>query len=336
MITISNEYLTAKFITRGATLTDVRLKGVDHGLTLGSNNEDDYTKTLKYFGAIVGPVANRVANGQITIDGKTFQIPPNEKGVTSLHGGPNGTGVRDWEIVEQNNSTVTFEIKLADMDCGLPGNRVLSAKYSVEDAALKLELNATTDIPTPMNLANHSYWNLDPQTADKNNAKGATIKTQILQIESDAYLPVDDLQIPTGEIALLDGHAFDLRNAESSQKTLGAIEHPGIDHNYCLNNSSVTEAGEIVPIAKLTGQSGVTLTLHSDAAGLQVYTGSFMETGGLSDSSNRPLVPYAGVAMEPQGWPDAPNQQGFPSIIISPEKPFKQKTVWEFSANSSS
>lgn len=326
MITISNDILTAKFINLGATLTDVRLKGVEHGFTLGSNNEADYAKTLKYFGAIVGPVANRVANGQITFDGKTYQIPPNEKGVTSLHGGPNGTGVRDWEIIEQSESAVTFQIKLADMDCGLPGNRVLTAKYNVDGASLKLHLSATTDAPTPMNLANHSYWNMDPQTADQDS----TIKTQILEIHSDSYVPVDDLQIPTGE-ETLDDHAFDLRNAQADGKVLGAMEHPGIDHNYCLNNSAVIDANAVVPIAKLIGQSGNTLTLHSDGAGLQVYTASFLETGGLLDSSTRPLVPYAGVALEPQGWPDAPNQNGFPSIMISPDKPFSQKTVWEFS-----
>lgn len=325
MITISNDLLTAKFITRGATLTDVRLKGVEHGFTLGSNDEADYAKTLKYFGAIVGPVANRVANGQITIGETTYQIPPNENDVTALHGGPNGTGVREWEVIGQSDSSVTFQINLSDMDCGLPGNRVLTAKYSVEGSSLKLHLSATTDAPTPMNLANHSYWNMDPQTAEQDS----TIKTQILQIDSDSYVPVNDLQIPTGE-ETLDGHAFDLRNAQADGKVLGAIEHPGIDHNYCLNNSAVTDANAVVPIAKLIGQSGNTLTLHSDGAGLQVYTASFLETGGLLDSSERPLVPYAGVALEPQGWPDAPNQDGFPSIMISPDKPFSQKTVWEF------
>lgn len=326
MITISNDQLTAKFITLGASLIDIRLKGVDQGFTLGTHSESDYAETLRYFGAIVGPVANRVAKGQITIDGKVFQMPPNEKNITCLHGGPNGTGQREWEVVEQSDTAITFQLKLADMDCGLPGNRVLTATYSVDGSSLKLDLSATTDAPTPMNLANHSYWNLDAQSENGNS----TIKTQILQIESDAYLPVDELQIPTGEIASLEGHVFDLRNAQNNGKTLGAIEHPGIDHNYCLNNSSVSDAGEIVPIAKLIGMSGITLTLHSDAAGLQVYTASFMETDGLRDSSDRPLAPYSGVALEPQGWPDAPNQEGFPSIMISPEKPFSQKTVWEF------
>ncbi|MBL1406571.1 MAG: galactose mutarotase [Rhizobiales bacterium] len=325
MITISNEVLTAKFIKRGATLTDVRLKGVEHGFTLGTNNEADYDKTLRYFGAIVGPVANRVVNGQIIIDGKVYQIPPNEREVTSLHGGPNGTAVREWDVVEQTDGAVTFQIELPDMDCGLPGNRVLTAQFSVEGSSLKLHLTATTDAPTPMNLANHSYWNMDPQSPHKDS----TIKTQILEINSDTYLPVDDMQIPTGE-ETLNGHAFDLRNAESKGKVLGDIEHPGIDHNYCLNNSTVNDPNNIVPIAKLIGKSGNTLTLHSNAAGLQVYTASFMNKVDLLDSSTRPLTPYAGVALEPQGWPDAPNQAGFPSIMISPETPFSQKTVWEF------
>lgn len=325
MITISNNLLTAKFVKRGATLTDVRLKGVEHGFTLGTNTESDYDKTLRYFGAIVGPVANRVANGQITIDGKVYQIPPNEREVTSLHGGPNGTGVRVWDVVEQKEDSVTFQLKLADMDCGLPGNRVLTAKFSVEGSSLKLHLTATTDAPTPMNLANHSYWNMDPQSANEDS----TIKTQILEINSDTYLPVDDMQIPTGE-ATLNGHAFDLRNAITKGKVLGDIEHPGIDHNYCLNNNIATNTNAVVPIAKLIGKCGNTLTLHSDAAGLQVYTASFMNKEELLDSSERPLTPYAGVALEPQGWPDAPNQDGFPSIMISPEKPYSQKTVWEF------
>lgn len=332
MITIFNAQLTAKFITLGASLIDVRLKGVDHGLTLGTHSESDYAETLRYFGAIVGPVANRIANGQITIDDKIYQMQLNENDITCLHGGADGTGQREWEVVEQSDSVVTFQLKLADMDCGLPGNRVLTATYSVDGSSLKLDLSATTDAPTPMNLANHSYWNLDAQPDQNGADQDSTIKTQFLQIESDTYLPVSDLQIPTGEIATLDGHAFDLRNARANGKTLGAIEHPGIDHNYCLNNSSVTDAGDIAPIATLIGMSGITLTLHSDAAGLQVYTASFMESGGLHDSSNRPLTPYSGVALEPQGWPDAPNQKGFPSIMISAEKPFRQKTVWEFDA----
>lgn len=325
MITISNELLTAKFIKRGSTLTDVRLRGVEHGFTLGTNNVSDYDKMLTYFGAIVGPVANRVANGKITIEDKIYQIPPNEREVTSLHGGPNGTAVREWDVIEQTNSAVTFQIKLPDMDCGLPGNRILTAKFSVEGSSLKLHLTATTDATTPMNLANHSYWNMDPKFRDEDS----TIKTQILQIDSDTYLPVDEMQIPTGQ-ATLDGHAFDLRNAQAKNKTLGDIEHPGIDHNYCLNNSTVSDAGEVVQIAKLIGKSGNTLTLHSNAAGLQVYTASFMNKEALLDSSARALTAYAGVALEPQGWPDAPNQAGFPSIMISPDKPFSQKTVWEF------
>ena len=159
-VTISGDRLTAHFLTYGATLQDLRLKGVAHPLTLGSDHLAAYLDEMRYFGALVGPVANRVTCGRMTIAGRTHQMVLNEP-AASLHSGPEGLHNRVWQLADHGTDYVLFAITLQDGECGLPGRRDIRARYRIADMALILEIEVGTDAETPINIVNHSYWDLN-------------------------------------------------------------------------------------------------------------------------------------------------------------------------------
>jgi aldose 1-epimerase len=301
-ITLIRGGMRAAVLTYGAALHSVRFDRLPYDLTLQSGEVAGYEGTHCYHGTIVGPVANRLGQGRFRVGGQAFHLDGNEASGHLLHGGVRGTQARVWEVEAADDVSATLSLTLEDD--GFPGTRHLRATYALTaDATLQLTLTATTDAPSLMNLAQHGYWNLDgTETWD-----GHT-----LQIAADHYLPTDATCLPTGDIRPVSGTDFDFR--EARQIGIGA---PFIDNNFCLAHAPAP----LRDVVWLTGKSGLRLTFATTEPGVQVFNGP---QGWRGDK------PHGGIAIEAQGWPDAPNQPGFPSIALNPGETYSQTTRWKF------
>lgn len=311
-LTITGGGLTARVLTYGATVQDLRLEGVDHPLVLGAPTLAPYLGPMQYFGALVGRFANRIAGGRFTLDGQDHQVPPNWLGRHALHGGPVGAGQKVWRVAVATDDSLRLELILPDGDMGFAGTLRVSATISLPgEAALAFDIQAETDAPTPCSFAHHGFFNLDG---------GATIAAHELQIAANAYLPVDPDLIPTGKIAAVAGTRFDFR----APREIGTA---GIDHNFCLSDGQ----RPIQTVATLRAPTnGLALTIETTEPGLQVYDGAYMPTEGLPGLDGRRYGPFAGVALETQGWPDAPNRAGFPNTILRPGETYRHRVRYVF------
>ncbi|MDE3123273.1 MAG: galactose mutarotase [Paracoccaceae bacterium] len=308
-IRLSSGPLTVSVLTLGAILQDVRLAGTPWPLTLGSGQLAAYEGPMNYFGAIVGPVANRIGGARAIIDGTEWVFEANE-GANLLHGGPTGPHAQVWQIAEADDSAVTLGLALAHGLGGFPGNRQISARYALEGNALTLTLRATTDAPTLMNLAHHGYWNMDGKP---------TVAGQRLRVAADRYLPVDAALLPTGEARPVTG-TFDLQKG----RVLDLTE--GFDHNFCL----AAAPRALTFAAELTGQSGTRMMLETTEPGVQVYDAHGLSTAPHIGHSGQAYGRNAGLALEPQRWPDAPNHPGFPPVTLKPGEVYEQVTRFTF------
>jgi aldose 1-epimerase len=304
-ITLKSGELTVSLLTWGAVLQSVKLRGVTHDLTLGSETLADYEGPMLYHGSLIGPVVNRFSGASAPINGKMHRFEANLDNRLTLHSGSAGTQNKIWRLTDMSETAVSFRLDLPDGEGGFPGNRRITARYSLpRRATLQLEVTATTDAPTLINFANHSYWNLDGTP----NWSGHR-----LTVHADAYLPCNADFSPTGEITPLADTAMDFRKSREINADQNAF-----DTNFCLapGRRALTEA------LTLTGTSGVAMTVATTEPGIQVYDGR---------NAIRPgRAPYEGLAIEAQGWPDAPNHQGFPSIALNPQETYSQITEWRF------
>lgn len=305
-VTLARAGTTVRIMTWGASLQDFRLDGLDHPLVLGSPRFTDYVPELRNFGAIVGRVANRIAKGRTTLDGREIVLARNEGGRTSIHGGPNGSAVRNWTLEAATEHACTLSLVMPDGDGGFPGTLTARAAYSLDETgALCLTMTATTDAPTFCNLAHHAFWSLT----------GGGLDGHEMRIEADHYLPVDAHKIPQGAPQDVAGSGFDFR-------ALRPVVIPGapeIDHNFCLRDG----AGRVRHICLLQTDR-LALEIASDAPGLQVYDASRMDTTPACGFDGKPYGPHSGVALEPQFWPDAPNHPDYPPIDLAPGDTFRQ------------
>lgn len=303
-------------ISWGASVQDLRIDGVEHPLVLGFPTLEPYlTAEGRYFGAIVGRVANRIAGGQARIGGRDCQLDCNEAGRTTLHGGGNGTGQRNWRRVALEPSLVAYADYLPDGHMGFPGNMLTRVIYRLMPGpALAIEILATSTSETLCNFAQHSYFNLDGSCSIENHR---------LSSPASHYLPVDERLIPLGPPARVDGTALDFRSPER----LGPkIAQGVIDHNLCLAHDRLREPR---PMAVLRS-AGVQMLIESTEPGLQVYTGDHIRPGSIG-ISGRTYGRNAGIALEPQCWPDAPHHPDYPSILLRPGQIYKQTTILRFS-----
>lgn len=313
-ITLSTHSLEVDVLPYGASLVGVRLKGVTRNLVLGFADPEDHARIPICAGGLAGPVANRIGGGLARIDGQDWQMPQNENGQTTLHSGPDGTHRLTWTMEARTDTSVTFAITLAHGQNGLPGNRALRATYSVSDGTLSLEVEATTDAPTLMNMASHPYWNLDG---------AADVSGHQLHVAAEAYLPTDDLNLPTGARTPLAQSAFDF-SAPSAVPL-----DPALDVNFCLADNMRTEPAFA---AELQGGDGTTLRIATTAPGLQVYNGAHLPADAADLQGDACLAPYAGIALEPQHWPNAPHHPDFPQITLRPGETYRQISTFTFSS----
>ena len=310
-VTLQRAGVTAKVMTWGASLQDFRVEGIGHALVLGAPDFPPYLDEMRYFGAIVGPVANRIAKGRAPLGDRTLELERNENGITTLHGGDDGIGQANWRILSHSEASVTLMITQADGVGGLPGPITLKARYSLEeDGALLLEIEATAEQTTYCNPAHHSYWKLDTSPA---------LHGTELQVMAETYLPLDDENIPVGAPAAVMGSGFDYRSPAPVLRP----ETDGIDHNFCL-------AGQgDMPLAAVVQTDKLRLEVATNEPGLQVYDGA-----GLNTRRGHHPHPYganAGLALEPQHWPDAPNHPEYPSILLEPGQTYRQTSRFKIS-----
>ena len=297
-ITLQAGDLSVTLLTYGARVQDVRLAGVDHALTTGSDDLADYEGAMLYHGAIVGPIANRIGTARVRLDGMMYELERNEDGARHLHSGSEGTHAHVWDVVEVTDSTATLALDMPDGMAGLPGKRRVMAQFVLTaPATLTLTITADSDTTTVMNFANHSYWNLDGS---------ATWHGHRMKIAADHYLPIDAATCPTGDVEDVTGTGMDFREGP----VIGA-QTPALDHNFCLSDT-ITPLRDVL---WLTGQTGTRMVMATNMPGLQVFDG-------------RPA--YDALAIEAQHWPDAPNNAHFPQIKIAAGETYEQVTSWRF------
>ncbi len=313
-ITLRSRFLEVSVLTLGAVVQDVRLSGIEHGLTLGSPDVMAYRSKMRSFGALMGPVVNRIKGARAPIAGALHDFEANLDGAHTKHGGSNGTQHRVWKVIEASDIHVLLGLTLEDGASGFPGTREIRLEYRVNAADLDMVIRATTDKPTLMNLANHSYWNLDGP---------GPISGHRLKIAADHFTENGDDLMATGRVLPVEGTPFDFRE----ERVFEPSDDMRFDMNYCL----AKKKRPLSHACTLTGQSGVAMEIWTTEPGLQVFDQGTIDTAPFAGPHGAPYAPFSSVAFEAQGWPDAANHAGFPPIEVMPDAPYCQHTRWRFS-----
>ncbi|MCH5230235.1 MAG: galactose mutarotase [Muribaculaceae bacterium] len=295
-------------------------------VALGYANPADYMADGPCMGKIPGRYANRIAKGELVVDGKQYQLTINN-GPNALHGGPTGFQNRIWDSAIIPNG-VRFTYRSKDGEEQYPGNLTVTADYTwSNDNVLTLVMKATTDAPTVVNLTNHAYFNLE-------GADSGSVLKHKLRLKASRYLPTDSTQIPTGEKAPVEGTPMDFTTPKEIGKDIKADFEPlkigkGYDHCWVIDN---WEKGKLVEEAVVleAPESGRVLTISSTQPGVQVYTGNWL-AGCPLNKSGVSYQDYDGVAIEMQGFPDAPNKPQFPSQELKPGETYEETIRFAFS-----
>lgn len=278
-----------------------------------------------YHGASIGRFANRIARGTFTLDSKTYTLERNENRNT-LHGGSLGFDACLWEVTNETARSVTFRHFSRAGDQGFPGTLDVEVTFLLTDAnSLRIDYCATTDAPTVVNFTNHAYFNLSGHNA-------GSVLDHTLWLDSDAFTPVDDLLIPTGELRPVQGTPFDFRVPRTIGRHIADRDRQleigsGYDHNFALTGGMT-----ILPraIARLhSPASGITMTVSTTEPGLQLYSGNQLD-GSHRGKAGLPYERHAGVCLETQHFPDSPNRAEFPSTVLRPGTAFRSTTIYAF------
>lgn len=310
--------LSVAIITYGAVVQELRLAGFDRSLVLGLTTLEDYLAYSPYFGAIAGRVANRISFGKFSIGGEEYQVDQNIDNTHTLHGGTAGFGKRNWQIEDHGPDFVVLKLISDDGDMGFPGTLIARCRYQITvDQGLLVELRAETDAPTLCNLAHHSYFNLE--------GEGDILGHEIM-IEAQEITEMSEQLLPTGELLDVSGTNFDLRSMRvvSHGNADGSLRY---DHNYCLSRDRV-ELREVAIVRAVN--SGISMRVSTTEPGLQFYDGAKVATP-VTGVDGRAYGANAGLCLEAQCWPDAPNNPEFPSILLQPEETYHQVTEYRFS-----
>jgi len=316
--------MKARVTNYGGILTELHVPDKDGNIedvVLGFDSLQGYLGEHPYFGALIGRYGNRIAKGEFSLDGKTYSLATNN-GNNHLHGGEKGFDKVVWDILEvsgQGEAGVMLKYTSSDGEEGYPGILWVNVTYILNNEnELKIEYNAESSEPTPVNLTHHSYFNLK-------GAGNGDILDHWLQIKADKYVVVDEELIPTGDLRDVEGTPFDFRNGKKIGIGIGQVEG-GYDHTFVLNNPGnlrlVAEAREAV-----TGRS---MEVFTTEPGLQFYSGNFLD-GTITGKYDSDYYKHYGFCLEAQHFPDSPNRPEFPDAILEPGEKYHQLTVYRFS-----
>jgi len=327
--------VSARIMTLGATLQSLNApdrRGKVADVTLGYDDVRSYAETPNYWGQTIGRYANRIAKGRFTLDGKAYQLPLNDK-TNALHGGPQGFDKRVWRItrlVEQGPvASVTMMLTSPDGDQGYPGKLDVTVTYSLDDkGSLGIDFGATSDRPTVVNLTNHALFDM----AGEGSAGG--IYAQRLTIPARRFTPVDTALIPTGELKPVAGTVFDFTRGRMLGDGLRDGRDPqiviahGWDHNFVLDKGATAEPQLAARLEDPA--SGRVLEVLTTEPGVQFYAGNFLD-GSLVGKGGHVYRMGDGLALEPQKFPDTPNQPAFGSARVEPGKPYRHRMIYRVS-----
>lgn len=327
----SGEGIAVRLISYGASIQSVMApdcRGAMVEVAYGHDDLQAYLIHPQFAGSTVGRVANRIAGGRFSLDGKDYRLTVND-GANTLHGGLNGFDKANWRVLHAGEHSVTFAHTSEDGDQGFPGQLETTATYRLAGNRLSVEYSARTDAPTVVNLSNHTYWNLSG--ADS----GRSAMGHRLRIAAGAYLPVSADLIPTGERRSVAGSAFDFRQpAIIGDRVRDGSEDQlrpgrGFDHNWVLDTSSPDASR---PVAWLDdARSGRRMVLDTDQPGLQFYSGNFFD-GTVAGHGGQLARMGDFIALEPQAFPDTANQASFGSIRLNPGSTYRNVIGWTFEA----
>jgi len=337
LFSLENERMRVAVTDYAGALVSLELSdggGSREHVVLGFDSAEQYAAVSGSFGALLGRNANRIAGGELTIEGRSYALSRNEHGST-LHGGVEGFGRRFWEVVEDHADHLSLALVSPDGDQGFPGEVRVTATYRLAQSSLTLAFEATTTRTTVLSLSNHPYFNLD-------GIASRDCLDHELTLHASRFLPTDERQIPTGELRSVAGTPFDFRSPRRMSERIRDTDVQlryggGYDHYFVLDGGDTDLAatgtgGEPSPrrAARVRSpRSGRVLELATTQPGLQFYTGNKLNgtvagRGGFYRQS-------AGFALEPQGFPDSPHHPDFPSTLLAPGQVYRARTVYTFS-----
>lgn len=327
MHTIANARGTEiRFLTLGGIIQSLRVADVD--ITPGYDTLEGYLADTRYFGALVGRYANRIARGAFTLDGVSYSLPPND-GANHLHGGSRGFSAAVWDVepfTGRSTSGAVLSLVSPAGDMGYPGTVNVRVTYSLsDDDELRFDYFATTDAPTPINLTQHMYINLAGQDA-------GDVLGHELMLRASRFTPVDAALIPTGALSDVHGTPFDFTTPHAVGARLAAsdaqLAHAsGYDHNFAIDEY---HAGSLSPAARLRDPvSGRSVEIDTTEPGIQLYSGNHIP-GGPAGKNGRDYGRYSSLALETQRFPNSPNEPSFPSTILRPGEEYNSTTVYRF------
>ena len=345
MYTLRNNHgMTVQLSDWGGIVTRVRVPDRDGYLAdvvLGYDSLRAYLAGDSYAGALIGRYANRIAGGEFALDGTQYQLPRND-GPNHLHGGLRGFDRQPWEAFTTVSGPVPgspFDIPGAGRasvvlsrvseagEEGYPGRLETTVTISLTNGnELQFDFEAETDAPTVVNLTHHGYWNLAGHDS-------GPVMDQRLQLKASRMTPVDETLIPTGELRLVEGTAFDFRVPTTIGSRIDADEEQlrlagGYDHNFVLDDWTGDGASKLA--ARLSDPaSGRVMEVYTTEPGLQVYSGNFLDASATAKDGAR-YAPRSGIALETQHFPDSPNQAAFPSTVLRPGETFRSETTFRF------
>ncbi|BDA82608.1 aldose 1-epimerase [Aureimonas sp. SA4125] len=314
IITLRSDSISVEILTAGASVRSLHIPGVPHSLVVGAEDRAVYGAANRPFlGATIGRHANRIASGRLIVADEVHDLSINEP-PHHLHGGVGGFWSRDWSVVEATETRAVLSLSAAEGEDGYPGRADVTATFALADGGiLEIAYEGSVSRESVMNLTAHLYFNLSgkPTTQDHH-----------LTVAAASYLPVDAGLIPTGEIAAVAGTPFDFRMGRR------LADGPSmLDHNFCLDGGRQTVPR---PIARLScEEAGVALEISSGEAGLQVYDGAKFDAT-IPGLDGRGIGRHGAIALEPQGWPDAPNQPNFPATRLRPGETYRHDSHYRF------
>lgn len=319
---LQTSQVQVEILTLGAIIKSVSSRGKDGQMAdvvLGYDTLEGYLSDKRYLGATVGRVANRIAQGRFVVDGKEYKLDINN-GPNALHGGLRGFNKAIW-LASAVEDGVQLSLTSPDGDQGYPGEVQVSVSYTLKGETLTVEYQARSNKTTPINLTNHSYFNLAGQDA-------TDIYDHQVSISAQSYLPVDATSIPTGEIRGVEGTPFDLRKHVLIGPRLKEVPSPGFDHNFCL--SLPGDAWKERPAARVCHPaSGRVLEVSTSQPGVQFYTANYLD-GSVIGKGGARYGKHSSFCLETQNWPDAVNQVSFPDCLLHPGEDYRHVTRYTF------